>query len=436
MRRTAFTILAIGLGCLAGFLIATHAPVVHGQGGPASIAAVPNQVGGQDTFGPYEIVKGWPMDVSTLPGNEKWTWGAGQSIYAENPDRVFLLFRGELPNIKRPNAKLLTDFGPSLIFPIGRLPWRDATISALPGAGGTGQDPDDGPKLWMEGKGVVGVDAKWENCLTIVDSKGKFVEMFPQYDHLFKRPHYVTINPYDAEKHIWIVDDHMHAIYIFTHDMKTLVQTIGTPTVHGADGTHFNRPTFLSWLPDSTLFVADGYNGTRVAKFDKTGKFLMEWGKPGMHNKATDPLDTRPYYMNNVHGIAIDPVTKHVFVNDRGNNRVQVFDDMGKYLYEWHFGGDPSDIHLLYIGADRMLWAYDRGTSKMLKYDLQGHFLYSWGTWGDFTGGFWGVHGFSVDQEGNFYTAEVDNGRAQKFVPRPGANPAYLISKPVYSAWK
>jgi sugar lactone lactonase YvrE len=99
-------------------------------------------------------------------------------------------------------------------------------------------------------------------------------------------------------------------------------------------------------------------------------------------------------------------------------------------------GKDPSDVHLLYIGADRMLWAYDRGTSRMLKYDLEGHFLYSWGTWGDFPGGFWGVHGFSVDQDGNFYTAEVDNGRAQKFTPRPGANPAYLVSKPIYAAWK
>ena len=155
----------------------------------------------------------------------QWTWGAGQGIYAENPNRVFLLFRGELPNIKRPDAKLIPEFGPSLIFPIGRLPWRDATVSALPGSGGTGQDPDDGPKNWMEGKGVVGVDAKWEHCLTIVDSTGKIIETFPQYDHLFKRPHYVTINPYDPEKHIWIVDDHMHAIYIFTHDMKELVQT-------------------------------------------------------------------------------------------------------------------------------------------------------------------------------------------------------------------
>ena len=68
----------------------------------------------------------------------------------------------------------------------------------------------------------------------------------------------------------------------------------------------------------------------------------------------------------------------------------------GKYLYEWSFGEEPSDIHLLYIGADRTLWAYDRGTSKMLHYDLEGHFLYSFGAAGDFPGGFWGVHGFSV----------------------------------------
>ena len=89
---------------------------------------------------------------------------------------------------------------------------------------------------------------------------------------------------------------------------------------------------------------------------------------------------------------------------------MQVFDENGNFLYDWSFGEDPSDIHLLYIGADRTLWAYDRGTSKMLKYDLEGHFLYSWGTGGDFAGGFWGVHGFSVDQEGNFYVAEVDSG--------------------------
>ncbi len=414
---------------LALALLSTRVRSVEAQAKPGTgFAAIPGTVGGQDPFGAYEPVKNWPKDISTLPGNEAWTWGAGQSVYAENPNRVFLLFRGELPNIKRPATKLLPDFGPSIQFPIGRLPWRDATVSALPGAGGTGQDPDDGPKLW---KGTVGVDAKWEHCLTVVDANGNITETWTQWDKIFKRPHYVTINPYDPDKHVWVVDDHMHAIYKFSHDGKELLQTIGTPTVKGADGTHFNRPTFLAWLPDSTMFVADGYNGTRVAKFDKDGKFLMAWGQ-----KGTPPNDKRPGYMNNVHGIAVDPQTRRVFVNDRANHRVQVFDDNGKYLYEWNFGEEPSDIHLIYIGADRSLWAYDRGTSKMLKYDLEGHFLYSWGIWGDGPGGFWGVHGFSVDQEGNFYTAEVDSGRVQKFKPRAGANQAFVVSKPIYSAWK
>jgi len=429
MRKALLTFVAVAVGCGIGFLFGTHVTAVQGKSVPGTgFAAIPGAVGGQDPFGAYDVVKDWPQNIDTLPGNQKWTWGAGQGVYAENPNRIYLLFRGELPNIKRPETRLLPDFGPSLQFPIGRLPWRDATVSALPGAGGTGQDPDDGPKLW---KGTVGVDAEWAHCLTIVDGQGKILETWTQWDKIFKRPHFVTINPYDPEKHVWVVDDHMHAIYKFSHDGKTLVQTLGTPTVKGADGTHFNRPTYLAWLPDSTMFVADGYNGTRVAKFDKDGKFLMDWGQ-----KGTPPNDARPGYFNNVHGIAVDPMTKHVFVNDRGNHRIQVFDDNGKFLYSWSLGEDPSDVHLIYIGADRTLWAFDRGTSKMLKYDLQGHLLYTWGTWGDFPGGFWGVHGFSVDQDGNFYVAEVDNGRVQKFTPRKGANAEFLVSKPVYSAWK
>jgi hypothetical protein len=53
-----------------------------------------------------------------------------------------------------------------------------------------------------------------------------------------------------------------------------------------------------------------------------------------------------------------------------------------------------------------------------------------------FPGGLWGVHGVSVDQDGNLYTAEVDNGRVQKFAPKPGANPDFMVAKPIYSACK
>jgi hypothetical protein len=428
MRRTIVAIAAVSAGCVLGLQLASTTSAVEMALPGGSVAAVSGQVGGQDIFGPYDVVKGWPKDISTLPGNEKWTYGAGQSVFAESPNRIFMLFRGELPNIKRPESKVLGDMGPSIQFPVGRLPWRDATVSSPPGAGGTGQDPKDGMRLW---KGKLGVDAQWENCIVVVDANGNIIERWTQWDSILKRPHFVAINPYDPDKLVWIVDDHSHVIYKFSHDGKQLIQTIGTRDVAGADGTHFNRPTYIAWLPDSTFFVADGYNGTRVAKFDKNGKFLLDWGK-----KGTVPNEKRPGYMNNVHGIAVDPQTHRVFVNDRGNHRLQVFDEDGKYLYEWSFGDDPSDIHLIYIGADRNLWAYDRGTSKMLKYDLNGHFLYSFGVWGDFAGGFWGVHGFSVDQEGNFYVAEVDSGRAQKFRPRAGANANYLVSKPIYSAWK
>src|SRR6516165_2162305 len=298
-----------------------HQEAVHAQ-------ATAGVKGGQDVFGSYDVVKGWPKDISTLPGNKKWTWGAGQSVYAESPNRVFLLFRGELPNIRRPETRLIPDFGPSLQFPIGRLPWRDATVAALPGAGGSGQDPADGMKFW---KGTLGVDAKWEHCLTVVDASGNIIEQWTQWDKIFKRPHYVAINPYDPDKHVWVVDDHMHAIYKFTHDGKELVETIGTPTVKGADGSHFNRPTFLAWLPDSTMFVADGYNGNRVVKFDKNGKYVTAWGERG----EPGGRETRPTYFNVVHGIAADPVTRRIYVSDRGNRRMQVFDENGKFLDQW-----------------------------------------------------------------------------------------------------
>ena len=430
MRSAALAVAAGLTGGLIGIMSATTTSAVEAPKG-VTYASVPGQVGGQDIFGPYEVVKGWPKDISTVPGNEKWTYGAGQAIFAESPDRIYALFRGELPNMKRPETKTLSDMGPSIKFPVGRLPWRDATVSSPPGAGGTGQDPRDGMKAWAAAGGKLGVDAQWENCIVVFDGNGNIIERWTQYDSILKRPHFIAVNPYDPEKHVWIVDDHSHVIYKMSNDGKRIVQTIGTRDVAGADGTHFNRPTYLTWLPDSTMFVADGYNGTRVAKFDKDGKFLLAWGQ-----KGTPPNDKRPAHFNNVHGITVDPQTRQVFVNDRGNHRVQVFDENGKYLREWSFGEEPSDIHLVQIGADRMLWAYDRGTSKMLKYDLNGHFQYAWGVWGDFPGGFWGVHGFTVDQEGNFYVAEVDTGRVQKFRPRAGVNPAHLVSKPVYAAWK
>jgi streptogramin lyase len=431
MRRAVFTLFAIAVGILIGFQIAARQLTVHGQAKPgAGFAAVPGEKGGWDLTGPYDVVRDWPKPMSQLPGHDAWTWGSVEGVFAESPNRVFIFQRGELPLLKRPMQVALPQIGPSLAFPVGQVPWRNASqgvVSSPPGAGGPGADPSDPAQAW---KGRMGVDARWEHLLVAVNADGDIVEQFPQWDTLFKRPHAIYINPYDPEKHLWIVDDHNMCIFEMTHDGKTIVKTIGTKGEAGADDKHFNRPTFLAWLPDSTMFVADGYNGTRVVKFDKDGKYLTAWGQ-----KGTPPNETRPGYFNVVHGIAVDPVTRRVYVSDRGNRRMQVFDENGKFLDQWPFA-NPSSVNFLYIGADRHIWAFDDTTSKIVRYDPEGHLLYAWGGLGDYPGGLFNMHGASVDQEGNLYVAEVAGGRAQKFHPRAGANPDFLVGKPVYAAWK
>ena len=314
---------------------------------------------------------------------------------------------------------------PSVEFPIGRLPWRDATSASPPGAlfkQGT-QEPGDDLDA-----GQPDVDYKWGRIINVIDAQGNHIEDWTQYDKMFRRPHSVFESPYDPQKDVWIVDDYRHAIFRFSNDGKKLLQTIGTPNVPGTDATHFYRPTFIAWAPNGDFYVADGYQNTRVVKFDRTGKFLMAWGERGENGK-----ETRLGYFNNVHGVAVDPQTGRVFVNDRGNRRIQVFDANGKPLDSWSVGAPPADIHLVYMDGSRMLWAFDRASSKMIKYDLNGNLQYTWGMWGN-AGGFWGVHGMHVDSEGNFYVAEVDNGGAQKFRPRAGANPAFLLTKPAAPA--
>ena len=97
--------------------------------------------------------------------------------------------------------------------------------------------------------------------------------------------------------------------------------TLGTKGQRGRDGGKlFDRPTDIAWLPDGTFFITDGYGGTRVAKFDKDGKFLMDWGTP-----PKDPRNPGPNEWNTVHSIAISKDGR-LFVVDRGHRRMQVFD--------------------------------------------------------------------------------------------------------------
>ena len=341
--------------------------------------------GGGNETGPYEVVPNWPQN----PCGEGYQIGSASGIFVESPDRIFIFARGCLPE--------LTDgsFG--------------EYQSMVPSRNASGYDlsRDD------EARHPV-----WNYVLYIVDRDGKLVENWDQHNKMFVRPHRVKINPYDPERHVWIVDDGAEQVTKFTRDGKKVVMQLGEFRTRGNDESHFGRPTDVAWLPDGTFFVSDGYVNTRVVKFDKDGNFLMTWGE-----KGNAPNETRPSYMNTVHGIAIDN-NRRVYVADRANSRIQVFDENGKYLDEW---GDIKRPYYIYMSEDQHLWISDGRTQKFLKFNLDGKLLYDWGTFGAFPGGNWGVHQFSADSEGNLYTADVHVGRVQKYRPKAGADPAHLV---------
>jgi peptidylamidoglycolate lyase len=350
---------------------------------------VSQEKGGGDETGPYELVAGWPQN----PCGAGYQFGSTGGIFAESPDRVLIFQRGCLP--------ALTDgsFGE----PQSLVPSRNASGFSL-----SEEDPKQRPR--------------WDHVLYVVNRDGKMIESWEQHNDKFVRPHKVLISPYDPERHVWLVDDGAHMIYKFTNDGKKLVMSWGEFKVPANDERHFARPTDIAWLPDGTFFVSDGYENTRVLKFDRNGKFLMTWGQRG-----NEPNEKRPGYMNTVHSIAVD-AKRRVYVADRANSRIQVFDENGKFLDVWPNIRRP---YYIYMSNDQHLWISDGRTQKFTKFDLAGKLLYSWGTFGAFPGGFWGVHQFSVDSEGSLYTADVHIGRPYKFRPRPGADPAHLVGRPV-----
>ena len=349
--------------------------------------------GGFDVSGPYQVDPNWPKKTWPARG---YIWGSQSGVYPESPDRVFLTSRGEIELPK--DARI----GPN--FP--------GNWGALNRGGATGEVP------------------VFRNTILIIDRQGSLIESWTQWDSLFeggRGPHQIYVQPYDPERHVWVVDDMNHVIHKFTNDGKTKVFTLGEMGVFGSndDMERFNRPTMIDWLPDGTFFVSDGYNNTRVVKFDRTGKFIMDWGM-----KGNPPNETRPYYMNTVHAIVTDK-QRRLYVSDRANHRIQVFDENGKFLEAWP--GVPLPYSLL-LTDDGFFWSASGQTQKFTKYDLNGRLLAAWGTFGTIPGGFWGVHQFHVDSEGNLYTADVHVGRPQKLRPKPNlpaSERARLISPPI-----
>jgi sugar lactone lactonase YvrE len=208
-----------------------------------------------------------------------------------------------------------------------------------------------------------------------------------------------------------------HQVFKFSPEGK-LLMTLGTPG-GGRDADYFYQPNDVLVAPNGDIFVCEGHASTegstaRVLKFDKRGTFLKSWGKFGKG----------PGEFDQPHALAMDSKGR-LFVGDRGNNRIQVFDQDGKYLLEWSQFSRPSGI------------AIDSHDNIYVADSESGSVNPAHGAWkrgirigsardGSITGfipdpddkpaSTSAAEGIAVDRQGNLYGAEVGPRALKKYV--------------------
>jgi len=185
------------------------------------------------------------------------------------------------------------------------------------------------------------------------DSTGKFVKSFGA--GIFVLPHSLFL---DQDDNLWIADEAAldgkgNIVAKFSPEGKLLL-TLGTPGVYGTGPDTFSEVTDAAVARNGEIFVSDGHQfppqtNTRIVKYSKDGKFVKAWGKPG----------TGPGEFHEIHAIAVDSAGR-VLAGDRGNGRIQIFDDGGKYLGEWKQFGQPRGI---FIEPDDTMFVTNQGVT-------------------------------------------------------------------------
>jgi len=180
------------------------------------------------------------------------------------------------------------------------------------------------------------------------------------------------------------------------------------PVGTGVPGDNFNRPTDVAWDAAGNIYVADGYGNSRIAKFDRNGKYLKSWGSRG----------TAPGQFNIPHTLAVD-AQGNVYVGDRANNRIQVFDGEGTFKTQFYNVGAPSAICIT-PGPQQYLYASNSNPStsmengEIYKMTLDGRILGKFGTAGKLLKEFGSVHEMDCRSENELYVGEITNWRVQK----------------------
>jgi DNA-binding beta-propeller fold protein YncE len=240
----------------------------------------------------------------------------------------------------------------------------------------------------------------------------------------------------DKDGNVWLAgnDKDDHQILKFTPDGKFLQQIGKAGSTGGSNSTtQLGRPAHM--VRDDAageLYVADGYGNRRVIVFDaKTGDYKRQWGAYGTKRPTDAKLP--PYhpvaitalsrsFSNPVHCVRLSR-DGMVYVCDRGNDRIQVFQKDGTFVKEYQIepetlqNGSVWDLVLSADSAQRYIFVADGSNMQILTIDRHsGERLGSFGRPGRMAGEFKWVHNIAIDSKGTIYTAEVGTGRrTQKF---------------------
>jgi DNA-binding beta-propeller fold protein YncE len=243
--------------------------------------------------------------------------------------------------------------------------------------------------------------------MMVFDSEGNFLTSWGQ--EYFDRPHGSCIGP---DGSIYCTDDRNHTVTKFDCDGNILM-VLGTkdkPSDTGyrevpnlferissitKGGEPFNRPTGVALSSTGAIYVADGYANARVHKFSSDGRLLFSWGEPG----------PGPGQFRLPHSIFIDKRDR-IWVADRENSRIQIFDDKGNFLTQWtdHLIR-PTDV---FIDEDETVYVSEL-CKRVSIFSIDGRLNARWGNENHETADplFVAPHAIAVDSKGDLYIGEV-----------------------------
>jgi len=268
---------------------------------------------------------------------------------------------------------------------------------------------------------------------------GKFLREIGHNLYAWSFAHTVKI---DKDDNIWAADKGSDMVIKFNPEGR-VVLVFGRKQEASDEGTEplkhvkpplppidglFRQVTDVAWDSAGNTFISDGYVNSRIAKVDKDGNWLKSWGEPG----------DQPGQFNTPHSIAVD-AQNHIYVADRGNRRIQVFDTEGKFLRQFTIdvpippdarpaiGNKPTATTgtmspgapwaiCITPGPNQVLYASDAFPGRIYKLSLEGKVLGVLGKSGKQLGQFGWIHEIACPSADELYVAELLNWRVQKLI--------------------